>query len=83
MSKWFHIVFISLSVLLSLWFGVWGLFNRQIALGIVSLGASVGLGLRNHFMSKLRKLSMKIFLATFALLAAPQQPRVLGLLRRQ
>jgi hypothetical protein len=46
-------------VLLSLWFGRWGLFNQQIALGIVSLGASVGLVLYgNYFMSKLRKLGV-------------------------
>ena len=57
--KWFHIVFIALSVLLSLWFGVWGLFNRQIALGIMSLGASVGLVVYgNYFMAKIRKLSI-------------------------
>jgi hypothetical protein len=57
--KWFHIVFISLSVLLSLWFGVWGLFNHQIALGILSLVASVGLVLYgNYVMSKLRKLGV-------------------------
>jgi hypothetical protein len=57
--KWFHIVFISLSVILSLWFGVWGLFNNQVALGIVSLGASAGLVLYgNHFMIKLRKLGV-------------------------
>ena len=57
--KWFHIVFISLSVLLSLWFGVWGLFNEQIPLGIASLGASVGLVVYgNHFMGKLRKLGV-------------------------
>jgi hypothetical protein len=57
--KWFHIVFITLSVLLSLWFGVWGLFNRQIALGIVSLGASVGLVVYgNYFMAKIRKLNV-------------------------
>ena len=57
--KWFHVVFISLSMLLSVWFGVWALFNQQIALGIVSLVASVGLVLYgNHFMSKLRKLGV-------------------------
>ena len=57
--KWFHIVFISLSVVLSLWFGIWGLFYGQIALGLVSLGASVGLVLYgNYFMSKLRKLGV-------------------------
>ena len=55
--KWFHIVFISLSVLLSLWFGIWGLFNQQVLLGIVSLGASVGLVLYgNYFLGKVRKL---------------------------
>ena len=57
--KWFHIVFISLSVMLALWFGVWGLFNEQIVLGILSLGASAGLVLYgNHFMHKLRKLGV-------------------------
>ena len=57
--KWFHIVFISLSVILSLWFGVWGLFNGQIVLGVASLGASAGLVVYgNHFMAKLRKLGV-------------------------
>ena len=36
--KWFHIVFISLSMLVSLGFGVWGLFNQHVALGVASLG---------------------------------------------
>jgi hypothetical protein len=57
--KWFHIVFISLSVILSLWFGVWGLFNEQIVLGVLSIGASAGLVVYgNHFMIKLRKLGV-------------------------
>jgi hypothetical protein len=57
--KWFHIVFISLSVLLSLWFGIWGLFNRQIALGIISLVASAGLVVYgNYFLGKLRRLGV-------------------------
>ena len=57
--KWFHIVFISLSVLLSLWFGILGLFNEQIVLGIISLGASVGLVLYgNYFRAKARKLGV-------------------------
>ena len=57
--KWFHIVFISLSVLVSLGFGVWGLFNQQIALGAVSLGASAGLVLYgNYFLAKARKLGV-------------------------
>ena len=57
--KWFHIVFITLSVLLSLWFGVWGLFNQQVALGVASLAASVGLVLYgNYFLGKARKLNV-------------------------
>ena len=46
-------------MLLSLWFGVWGLFHQQIALGIVSLGASAGLVLYgNYFLGKARKLGV-------------------------
>ena len=57
--KWFHIVFISLSVVLSLWFGIWGLFNEQIALGVLSLGASAGLAIYgNYFLAKIRKLGV-------------------------
>lgn len=57
--KWFHIVFISLSVLLSVWFGIWGLFNHQVALGIVSLCASAGLAVYgNYFLGKVRKLGV-------------------------
>ena len=57
--KWFHIVFISLSVLLSLWFGIWGLFNQHVALGAMSLVASAGLVLYgNYFLAKARKLGV-------------------------
>ena len=57
--KWFHIVFISLSAVLSVWFGIWALFNEQIALGVVSLGASAGLVMYgNHFLAKIRKLGV-------------------------
>ena len=57
--KWFHIVFISLSVLLSLWFGIWGLFHEQVALGLVSLAASAGLVVYgNYFRAKARKLGV-------------------------
>jgi hypothetical protein len=56
--KWFHIVFITLSVLLSVWFGVWGLFNQQITLGILSLMASAGLvAYGNYFFSKMKNLT--------------------------
>ena len=57
--KWFHVVFISLSVVLALWFGIWGLFNDQVVLGILSLAASAGLVVYgNHFLAKLRKLGV-------------------------
>ena len=54
--KWFHIVFVSLSMILSIWFGVWGLFNQQMALGIVSLAGSAGLCVYgNYFLGKVRR----------------------------
>jgi hypothetical protein len=57
--KWFHVVFITLSVVLSVWFGIWALFNQEIPLGVVSLSASVGLLLYgNYFLVKARKLGV-------------------------
>jgi hypothetical protein len=57
--KWFHIAFISLSVLLSVGFGVWGLFHQRVALGIVSLAASAALVIYgNYFVAKIRKLGV-------------------------
>jgi hypothetical protein len=57
--KWFHIVFVSLSMLLSLGFGVWGLFNRHAVLGIASLSASAALVVYgNYFLGKVRKLGV-------------------------
>jgi hypothetical protein len=55
--KWFHIVFISLSVLLSLAFGLWGLFNHRAALGVLSLAISAGLCVYGKsFLAKVRRL---------------------------
>ena len=55
--KWFHIMFISLSMLVSLGFGVWGLFNQQVALGVASLAASAGLVVYgNYFLAQARTL---------------------------
>jgi hypothetical protein len=57
--KWFHVVFISLSMLVSLGFGVWGLFNHHIVLGVVSLAASAALVVYgNYFLGKARKLGV-------------------------
>jgi len=56
--KWFHMLFIALSVLVSLGFGVWGVFNHYLALGVVSLAASAGLCVYgNYFFAKARKLT--------------------------
>jgi hypothetical protein len=55
--KWFHIVFIALSMLTSLGFGVWALFNHHVILGVVSLAASAGLCVyANYFLAKARRL---------------------------
>jgi hypothetical protein len=57
--KWFHIVFITLSMLLSLAFGVWALFNQHVMLGVLSLAASAGLVVyANYFVGKARKLGV-------------------------
>ena len=57
--KWFHIAFITLSMLVSLGFGVWGLFNDQVVLGIASLAASASLVVYgNYFLGKARKLGV-------------------------
>jgi hypothetical protein len=57
--KWFHVVFISLSMLLSLAFGVWGLMNGHTVLGVVSLCGSAGLVVYgNYFIAKVRKLDV-------------------------
>jgi len=57
--KWFHIVFISLSMLVSLGFGVWGLLNQQLALGVASLAGSAGLCVYgNYFLGKARQLGV-------------------------
>lgn len=57
--KWFHVVFISLSTLVSLGFGVWGLFNNEIALGVAALAGSAGLCVYgNYFVSKARRIGV-------------------------
>jgi hypothetical protein len=55
--KWFHIVFVSLSMVLSIWFGVWGLFNQHVPLAVLSLIGSAGLCVyANYFLGKVRTL---------------------------
>ena len=57
--KWFHIVFIALSMLVALGFGVWGLFNQQMVLGVASLAGSAGLCVYGtYFLGKARRLGV-------------------------
>ena len=54
--KWFHIVFITLSMLMAIAIGVWAIFNHFIAPGIASLAASAALCVYGaYFLQKLRK----------------------------
>jgi hypothetical protein len=56
--KWFHVLFIALSTLVSLGFGVWGLFNHYIVLGVASLATSAGLcAYGAYFFEKAKRLS--------------------------
>lgn len=53
--KWFHVVFISLSIVLAVAFGFWGLFNGFPLLGGASLAAAVALGVyESYFLQKAR-----------------------------
>jgi hypothetical protein len=55
--KWFHIVFITLSMLLSVGVGLWGLFNNFVALGVVALAGSAALCVYGpYFLRKARQL---------------------------
>ena len=54
--KWFHIVFVSLSMVVSIWFGVWGLFHEQVVLAVLSLAGSAALCVYgNYFLGKARR----------------------------
>ena len=56
--KWFHVVFITLSTLVSVWFGVWALFNQQAVLGVASIAGSAALCVYgNYFLGKVRTLN--------------------------
>lgn len=55
--KWFHIVFITLSTLMSIGVGVWGLFNDFLVLGALSLAGSAGLCVYGtYFYQKVRRM---------------------------
>ena len=57
--KWFHIAFISISMLVSLGFGIWAMFNQFVVLGVAAVVGSAGLCLYgNYFMGKARRLGI-------------------------
>jgi hypothetical protein len=54
--KWFHVVFISISTLMGIAIGVWGLFNHFVVLAVASLASSAGLCVYgSYFLQKARK----------------------------
>ena len=56
--KWFHLLFICLSVIVSVAFGFWGLFNGYVLLGALSLMFAVALVVYgNYFFQKARRLN--------------------------
>ena len=55
--KWFHIVFITLSILMAIGVGVWGLVNHFVWLGVASLVGSAALCVYGpYFLRKARQL---------------------------
>jgi hypothetical protein len=53
--KWFHIVFISICMLMGIAIGVWGLFNHFVTLGVASLASSASLCVYGtYFLQKAR-----------------------------
>ena len=57
--KWFHLVFISLSVVLSVVFGFWAVFNAHAFVGAGSFCAAGGLGVYGHFfLQKARRIGL-------------------------
>ena len=63
--KAFHLVFIILSILFTLMFGVWGVVNHgssgktaELVLGVISLAGTVGLSVYlRYFLKKLKHIS--------------------------
>jgi hypothetical protein len=54
--KWFHVVFISASVLMGVAIGVWGFFNHFFGLGAAALASSAALcAYGTYFLQKARK----------------------------
>lgn len=61
--KWFHLLFISLSIVMSVAVGLWGLFNNYAVLGAGSLAGAVVLGgYGSYFIQKIRKLGLVVLM---------------------
>jgi hypothetical protein len=57
--KWFHVVFITVSMLMGIAIGVWGLVNHFAVLGVASLASSAALCVYgNYFLQKARKVGL-------------------------
>lgn len=55
--KWFHVLFITLSTVVLVGFGVWGLFNQYVVLGVASLSGSAALCVYGtYFLQKMRRI---------------------------
>lgn len=58
--KWFHLVFITLSVALALGFGIWGLVSQYAALGLLSLVVAAALVVYEvYFVRKSRRIGLE------------------------
>ena len=57
--KWVHIFFISVAAIVGAGFGLWGLLNDYLLLGILSLVATAGLvAYGKYFLRKARKIGL-------------------------
>jgi hypothetical protein len=57
--KWFHVVFITISMLMGITIGVWGLVNNFTVLGIASLASSAALCVYGtYFLQKARRVGL-------------------------
>jgi hypothetical protein len=65
--KWFHLFFISLAIVVSVAFGLWGLANDYALLGALSLVAAAALGwYGGYFFQKARKLGLAALMVAAA-----------------
>ena len=57
--KWFHVVFITVSMLMGIAIGVWGFINHFAVLAVASLASSAALCVYGtYFLQKARRLGL-------------------------